>query len=285
MKRVLCGLTCLALLMGALGSKSYAGPFILSGTDADDHGFVSGGANMDGWLFMQKVLENLAPGVTNGNKKVVALGSSAGTALSAATSAFTLSTLPGLGWTFASVDGVTDITDFFSGAGTHNTSNTGIIMMDSAGNTSGGTSGTELAVFTANAAAIDSFLGAGGGLFSQSNGYGWVSVLVPGLTTPGAGDTGIALTAAGMAAFPGLTDADLSAGPFHNYFAGIGAIPVLGVDSGGSGAGTPVIIGSSGGSVSDPDPVVPEPASIALFSLGAMGLGVVARRRKQQSAA
>ena len=38
-------------------SSAFAGPFILAGTDADDHGFVAAGANQDGWLFMQRALE------------------------------------------------------------------------------------------------------------------------------------------------------------------------------------------------------------------------------------
>ena len=65
---------------------------VLAGTDADDHGGVSGGVNQDGWFFMQRALENLAPGVTNGNKVVTILGSTS-TAASAITSAFNLSNL------------------------------------------------------------------------------------------------------------------------------------------------------------------------------------------------
>lgn len=81
----------------ALGASSaMAGPFILAGTDADDHGFANASGNQDGWLFMQKVLENLAPGVTNGNKTVVILGSTS-SANTAASSAFNLSSLAGAG--------------------------------------------------------------------------------------------------------------------------------------------------------------------------------------------
>ena len=56
--------------------------------------------------------------------------------------------------------------------------------------------GSELAALTANATAINSFLGAGGALFSQANGYGFLSTLVPGLLAEDEFQTGIALTPA-----------------------------------------------------------------------------------------
>ena len=79
-----------ALAFGA--GPASAGPFIFAGTDADDHGSASGTANLNGWLFMQRAIENLAPGVTNGNKVVVSLGSDPSTqAGNAAASDFALS--------------------------------------------------------------------------------------------------------------------------------------------------------------------------------------------------
>ena len=212
---LLAGITTLALL-GTV-STSYAGPFILAGTDADDHGSVTGtvasGVNQDGWFFMQRSLENLAPGVTNGSKVVAVLGSNPGTqAHNAALSAFNNSALPAAGWTLTTYNDAA-LTTFLSGG----LAGAGIVMMDSAGNVSGGATGAELTAFTNNATNINTFLGNGGGLFSQSNGYGWVSALVPGLADVSASNTGLALTPAGNAAFPGLTNADLSAGPWHNY--------------------------------------------------------------------
>ena len=89
-----------------LSGGAIAGPFILAGTDADDHGSVNAGGNQNGWLFMQRALQNIAPGVINGNKVVYSVGSNVGsTAGNAAFSAFNLSGLGGLGWTFQSVNG------------------------------------------------------------------------------------------------------------------------------------------------------------------------------------
>lgn len=72
-------------------SAAHAGPFILAGTDADDHGGANATENLTGWLFMQRALENLASSsaLTNGHLNVVNLGSSStGEAGRAAASAF-----------------------------------------------------------------------------------------------------------------------------------------------------------------------------------------------------
>lgn len=269
--------TALALSAGS----ALAGPFIISGTDSDDHGSASGGVNFTGWKYMQKALENIGGAVTNGNKKVVTLGTSGSTAGAAALSAFSLSSLVGAGWTFGTVDGTTDLTDFFSGAGAINTGNTGIIMIDSGSNVGGGISAAEEAVLTANAAALNAFVGAGGGLFAQASELDWLAALIPGIVTVdlggGGSGTSLVLTAAGSAAFPGLTNADLSSGPWHHYFTGYAPLSLLAESSGGFD----VIIGGVGGSITDPGPIgVPEPLTLTLFGAGLAGAAALRRRKK-----
>lgn len=270
----------------AISQAAIAGPFILDLTDADDHGSSTGTVNQNGWLYMQRVLENLAPGVTNGQQTVVNLGSNPSSRpFDAANSSFSLSSLPGMGggWTWVNVDGAADITAFFDGTGTQNINNTGIIQIDSGSNVGGGIDGTELAAINSNATALDNFLGGGGALHSMaeagSGQYGWLSTLVPGLTFGTFGGSGLFLTGDGQSAFPGLNNSDLSAGPFHGtWTGGLGGLTTLFEDS----SGRPVGIGSAGGSITNPDPPsmgVPEPSSLMFLGIGAIAMGFVLRRR------
>lgn len=264
-------------LMLATGAQ--AGPFILDGTDADDHGSASGGQNFDGWFYMQRALENLAPGVTNGNMVVASLGASS-SALTAAQSAFNLSSLPGAGWSFTSHPSAADITTFFSVGG--DAGSTGIVMLPSDG-IGGGMDNTEEAALAAAATEIDSFLAGGGALFSMGHDYQWLSALLPNVVVTRFGGSGtLQLTAAGSAAFPGLVNSDLNAGPFHGEFSGdLGGLSVLFVDSNDNDA---VGIGSRGGSVTNPDPPtqVPEPGMLALLLSGLGVAGGFATRRRRQ---
>ena len=79
--------------------------------------------------------------------------------------------------------------------------------------------------------------------------------------------------------FPGLTDADLSAGPHHNYFNNFSPIPVLATRTNTSLA---VIIGGTGGSITNPGgPSVPVPGSVALLGAGLVLLGALRHQAKQ----
>ena len=267
-----------AAAVAAHPGAAYAGPFILAGTDADDHGSANGTANLGGWLFMQRSIENLAPGVVNGKRVVVSLGGT-GTALQAKQSAFNFSNLVSQGWTFQSLSGATAINNFFLNSGAVTAATTGIVMLDSGLNVGGGLDSSEEGALTANATPLNNFVGAGGGLFSQANTYGFLSTLIPGATAPAESNTGINLTAAGNAAFPGLTNADLSTGPYHERFANFGAIPVLGV---GAATRNPIIIGASGGSIIAPTPgpsPVPEPATLLVMGAALAGLGALRRKK------
>jgi len=272
-----------AAVLACAGAQ--AGPFILAGTDADDHGSFAAGVNQEGWLFMQRAIENIGSAVTNGNKVVYVLGSTnsagSGDAYDAATSAFTQSALASSGWTIRYVDGADAIATFLQGGA----AGAGLIMLDSGDNVTGGLSATENVALATNAGALNSFVGAGGGLFSQANGYDWLSALLPAVTVNVLQTTGLALTPAGSAAFPGLTNADLSAGPYHENFTNIGSLPVLATGI-GSFSNLNVILGAASGSITDPGtgpvtPAIPEPSTYALMLAGLASLGWVASRRRR----
>ena len=272
---LLAGLT----LMVADVMPAHAGPFIFAGTDADDHGSATATANQNGWLFMQRAIENLGASVVagaNGNRVVVALGSNPGTrAGNAAASAFRFSALAAT-WTFVNVNGTAALNAFFDGTMATNVGNVGLIMLDSGANVTGGLDTAEQAVLANRANDLNSFLGAGGGLFSQANGYGFLSALVPNLALNEFEAQNIALTAAGQAAFPGLTNSDLSAGPYHGNFENTGGIPVLGTGV-GANAGRAVVIGSATGTITNPMPV-PEPLSLVIL-LSGLAASAVGRQR------
>ena len=270
-----------------------AGPIIIGGDDANDHGGVSGGVNQTGWLYMQRALENLGPNVTATSKVVTVLGTdgnASNKALASITSAFNLSSLVGAGWTLNVVGSTAAaITNALNNL---STSTSGILYISTDNQATGDLASivNGQAALNAQGVAIDNFVKAGGGLFTQTEdvvgGYGWLTSLIPGLTISSGGN-GLALTAAGSASFPGLTDADLSAGPWHNNFQGnLGVLQVLatGTDNGGI-AGRNVIIGGNvaGAGLTA---AVPEPGTfVAAFIGGLVGLGALVRRRRASDVA
>ena len=264
-------------------TPAHAGVFIIDGTDADDHGFETGGVPQQGWEYIQRGITNIASssGLTLTNRSIAVFGADAGTqAANAIASAFTGTGLAGSGWTINYLNDA-QISNFFSGSGAVNTTNTSLIYIPSdSGDTTGGISGSEQAILTTNAAGIDAFLGAGGGLFSHTQTYGWLAALVPGIVVNSSSSTGLTLTAAGNSNFPGLSNADLSSGPWHNYFTNFGALPVLATGS----SGQAVIIGGSGGSITAPPPgAVPEPSTWAMMLLGFGMIGSAMRRSRKQT--
>jgi hypothetical protein len=296
-------------LLGLAGVAS-AGPIIISGTDADDHGSVAGGVNQSGWLYMQSALDNVGGQVTNGNKLAVCIGCNATQAQNAFASAFDLSTLPGAGWTRVTLTAAADITNFMTNAGGGTKiSQAGIIYMPTAtANVTGGITAVQLAPVNANAAALNAYVAAGGGLFTQDQcpcyvggGYGWLTTLLPGIVLHGDVDGTISnsgsltRTAAGIAAFPGISDALLSgATPWHDWFSGsFGGLSVLvtgpaigptgGIIDGavvlGGGAGTVIQCGQPG----QPACPTPEPATLLLLGSGLLMLGGLAWSRRRSS--
>ena len=268
-----------------MSSSALAGPFIIDGTDADDHGFASGGANQDGWLYIQRAVENIAVGasLSRQQKTIAVLGSNLGfDAGNAAQSAVALSsTLSSAGWTVVLLNDA-EITGFFTNTGSGLLSTgASILYMDSGiNNVGGGISSSEQALIDGFATEINAFVGSGGGLFSMAQGYGWLTSLIPGLAAINSSGSSISLTAAGSAAFPGLTNADLSSGPHHKYFENVGILPILGTRTSG---GQAIILGGAGGSIIDPTPgAVPESSTwmMMIVGFGAIGGAMRYRRRK-----
>ncbi len=233
-----------------------AGPVIVGGTDADDHGNATASTNQDGWLYLQKGLESVAEKVKNGQKVVVCLGCNNQVAANAFFSAFDKSNLPAKGWVRRAVLTTADFNTFFSAslvAGTTNIFSSGVIYMPSDRvNALGGLSEAQLDLINAQSAAIGEHVKNGGGLFAQTqaglpNGFGWLKTLVPGLTTstdlaPDAPN--LTLTARSLADFPALTAAVLgSASHWHNNFGGAqGGLALLAsgtVTSGAAGGDGP----------------------------------------------
>jgi hypothetical protein len=169
-------------------------------------------------------------------------------------------------------------------------------------NVGGGISDLQLGIVNANGTALNNFVAGGGGLFTQeeansSIGYGWLASLIPGFTVLGDNNGGVwdssvlQLTAAGSAAFPGLTSADISnATPWHAYFRNYGNLTALALGDGDNigGVNDAVVIGGNGGAVlacgtpGQPPCVVtvPEPDSFGLLAIGALGFWTWRGRRK-----
>ena len=281
----------------AFAGAASAGPIIIAGTDADDHGSGNATTNFNGWEFMQKAFTRLGGNVTNGMARIVCLGCNGSTASAAFTNATALAGLPT--FTTSTLTSVADITNFFNGTGAININNTAIIYMPTvASNVGGGITDAQLVPVNANGIAINNFLAAGGGLFTQeqansSIGYGWLTSLLPGLVIKGDGHGGITdsgnlrLTADGMTQFPGLTDAEVSAAtPWHAYFTGtFGGLQslIVGNGDGVGGFNDTVVLGggfAGGGGTITPPGGVPEPETLPLLMLAAGSLLLARRRRR-----
>ncbi|MDQ4041325.1 MAG: hypothetical protein M3141_06205, partial [Actinomycetota bacterium] len=202
-----------------------AGPVILGGDDLTQHGEVDSAGNpQEGWLYIQRALENISPKVTRLNDNTVAaIGSSpapasndgdAGAAIGVAAQR------AGLGVTYH--DGTAAIQSFFNRLKAGQVRPRIIWIAGSEATNDLAFCGTgEDEVLTRNADAIDNFVTNGGGLLAHGTCYGWVTALLPGIQTPESGNSDdLYLTPEGQSAFPGVTNADINAGPWHNHFQG-----------------------------------------------------------------
>lgn len=267
--------------LGGGSLPTVGGAVIIDGTDANDHGDFSNNQNIRGWLYMQKVLENLATKVSPGTAKVVVnLGASnAGgpDSREAIQSAFDRSFLPANGWRLEHVDTAANITAWLTNL---STATTGILYIPTYNLFGGDLEASEMAAINAQAVKIANYInrssGNSGALFamgeaggSGSNArWGWLRELFPGISFVDRGTDGvesnITLTPDGMAAFPGLTNADLALDPneaWHNHFTGnLGTLKVLGVAPEGSNTRS-VILGGVGIVVPEADLAITQTAS------------------------
>jgi uncharacterized repeat protein (TIGR01451 family) len=226
-----------ALTLAAAGTASAAlnGPVILGGDNFPEHGGFSG-APTGGWIAMERSLAWVAPRVGRFNDgSVAAIGAQgpslaitddAGAAIGRAAGAN--------GMTVRYVEGPAAIAAFFAQIRSGDAIPRVIWI---AGNQSANAvDSLEEDAINANRDAIAGFVATGGGLIAHGdeNLYGtpaspgWLAALVPGLEAYSPGAFGLALTPAGAAALPGLTDPDINAGPWRNAFRGdLGGLQVL----------------------------------------------------------
>ncbi|MBI3953435.1 MAG: Ig-like domain-containing protein [Chloroflexi bacterium] len=227
-------------------AAALGGPVIIGGDDLNDHGSFSGGQVFNGWLYIRKALENLDAQVTRVNDGTVAvLGSTDSTATSGNNGGAYHYAAPLAGLAPQFVEGAAAINQFFAdlAAGTKKPA-----ILAIAGTGAGnGLSSAEGTALTSNAVAIANFVNEGGGLLAHGSGtvaFGWLSTLLPGISFPNLCDSStLSLTPAGQAAFPGLTNTHIRAGPCHNHFTGnFGGLAVLAEDSSGTGGAKRAVI-------------------------------------------
>jgi len=218
-------ITIFALIIISASSVWAQGPVILGGDDLTDHGSVVGGVPRNGWLYIKLALDNIKVNVTRpGNDgSVAALGSAPSTATSSNAGAAIGVAAAAAGLSVKYYDGVTAINNFFTDLNS-GVARPAIIWLAGTG-TNNDLDAAEGARLTANAVSIANFVNSGGGLMAHGFGddaYGWLNALFPGLNDVNSGNSGdLVLTAAGLAAFPSLTNVEINAGPWHNHFIGV----------------------------------------------------------------
>lgn len=219
-------------VVGTASAFALGGPVIIGGDDFTDHGSYDAQNDeaLDGWLYIQRAIENIKPNVTRSNDGIIAsLGSTQGQSDFSDAGRAIERAAAKTGLTVAHYNTGAEIEGFFDAldAGTIKPA---IIYItgDGASNDLGDdfSSGAALA---ANATTIGDFVNSGGGLLSHGSEYGWLFGLLPDARSVNSGGDGdLELTPAGQAAFPGLTNANVNAGPWHNYFEGdLGGLATL----------------------------------------------------------
>lgn len=221
------------------------GPVFIDGGDRDDHGNFSGGANINGWKFMQQGMQFVRTGTFNGAANdIVAIGVSPGQARNAIQSVATA-----LGYNITYVTGAANI------AAVNLNLYKVMYVPSNSDNVVGGITAAEENALAGRVADIQSFVRNGGGIVALTDAdsgasggpYAWLEIpdaftifdyTAGGITRP------LRLTPEGTAAFTsvGLTpisNTELSAGvPYHNVFtgpAGFNGLDVFVRDTGPNG--------------------------------------------------
>jgi uncharacterized repeat protein (TIGR01451 family) len=244
------------------------GAVIIGGDDLTQHGCVDdAGEPIEGWLYMEKALASISPRVSSGNDgSIAALGSAATEEISCGDAGSAIGVAAreaGLPVTY--YNGEDAIRRFFTELD-EGTAKPRIVWIagDGASNDLGDGPDNEPAALSDNATKLADFVNAGGGLMSHGSEFGWLFALLPNLEAVDDGSSDdLELTPEGAAAFPGLTNEDINAGPWHNFFQGdFGGLEVLVKsteinDSSGNDAA--VIVG--GAAVQLPGSIVLEPGT------------------------
>lgn len=292
-RKMNCGagvLSAVALVLMVLLSVSpaSAGPIMLSGHDADDHGFQSVYAGL---------FNNLLSNVTNGGSGILAIGTTSGT--SAGTWISGVASLMTSAQTVTFVNGAAAISaqSLAGFAIVH-------VVSDST-NVSGGIDQAELNALNARSADVATHINGGGGLFgltldSLTDRYNYlgaigaitdVSIPSSGLLPSGNPYDNLTATAAGAAL--GITNTNLDGCCWHNIFTifptfmSVLATANEPLDLGFNGqasiiGGSNVTITPCGGPSQPSCDVVPEPSSVVLMASGLAGLAGYGWRKRRQ---
>jgi len=248
------GMSAIGVMLSSI-AWAQGGVVLLGGDDLQSHGSRnSAGVNVTGWKYMENGLRSMAPQVRRAGPftvDVLALTTAPTTSLTGFNDGSAiLSAATNAGLTVQYVDGATAVTAFFASlaAGTINPK----IIWIPGDDGSGGTDSAEEAVLAANSSALNAYVGSGGGLFSHTGPYTWLTAVLPGSTRGNSCNSStLSLTVVGQSVFPNLTNTDIRSGPCHNNFLGnLGGLQVLAADGGGNA----IIIGGITGSGGLTDP-------------------------------
>ena len=234
------------LAITAPAAGAVGGPVILGGDDLTSHGQTDAtGNSQQGWLYMERAVGNIKAQVGRANdNSIAAFGSEARDVINGSGGDAGMAIRNAAnknGMTVQYFNSPAEINAGFAAIqnGSYGPAIVWIAGDDASNDLGSGTDGgcedsdpnhqTEGEAVAANAQVINSFVNSGGGLFSHGVCYTWLSALLPNLSTVEGGNSGdLYRTPEGVAQFPGVTDEDFNAGPWHNFFQGdFGGLNVL----------------------------------------------------------